>query len=917
MYKTKDNKSIEYYMSNIKRESYSLILRIVSILSLLGVLMEIFVLKRPVRNTVFLCISAVLAIVSLGIIPLFKHKNNVFAIFTAGYIEFVVVPFFIIHGDASNASTPIWVCASIMVMFFVLDFKEFVIMFFFSFFFQTYLFARIYIFEPENIIAYSKYTYFFGFCFAFLSIAICLFVVIDNQEKHINQAKAMIENSEATKRNIAAAKARFLANMTHEIRTPMNAIIGLSELMLKEDMDATLNNEVSLIKESAYDLLDIIDDVLIFSKLDSKKMNLMKVNFEVRDILKQVIDSVSEAATEKKLSLKIDIDQNIPKIVFGDGIKIKQIILRLFFISLSLTENGRLMISVKCERDTDNKVVRFVCKVSDTGMGLSVADLNAIYGAYNTYDSKQNSNLKGIGLKFNVCKELLELMGGHLEIDSIEGVGLESRFDFYCDIVDESPMLKIDDAISKRLLIYADDNQLLSEAKLITEGFGLRPDYVKTFFSFSKAVQNSVYDYIFVPAYVYESVSSVINTYGIEDKTFVISNPDRAYGDFDKCKILRVPVTTLAIDDIFNNRWQVKDYASNKDENSYDGSKAKILVVDDNGVNLRVATGIFKFYKINVDIAKSGDEALRKMEVTDYDLVLMDMIMPEMSGEETLREIRRSENPNMKNVPVIALTASVGGNIREEVLAMGFQEYLAKPIKQRYLTQLLLDFLPEAVFKKVSDKPKKIIAKTNLTELENNLVTSTGLLNIGNNEESYYAILNTYYAEGIAKVKELPELLEAGNLSLFTTHVHGIKSSSLSIGALVVSEMFKELEGFGKERDVDSIKKYYKPYSEAFVKILGDVKDYLIEKNSFTYKEPDIIEEKEGEEEVLSSDVLNEFKTYIDKMDLKNSDSMIEVIASKNYGRELNEQIAQMKAAYERFDFHIVKAILKKLIENN
>ncbi len=916
MYKTKDNKSIEYYMSNIKRESYSLILRIVSVLSLLGVLMEIFVLKRPVRNIIFLCLSAALGISLLGITRFF-NKNRFFAIFTAGFIEFVVVPFFIIHGDASNASTPLWVCASIMVMFFVLDVKEFVVMFFTSFFVQTYLFARTYIFEPGNIVVYSKYIYFLGFCFAFLSIAICVFAVINNQEKHINQAKAMIENSETVKRNIAAAKARFLANMTHEIRTPMNAIIGLSELMLKEDMDATLNNEVSLIKESAYDLLEIIDDVLIFSKLDSKKMNLIKVNFEVRDILKQVIDSVSEAANEKKLSLKIDIDQNIPKVVFGDGIKIKQIILRLFFISLSLTENGRLMISIKCKRDISNKLVHFECKVSDTGVGLSVADLNAIHGAYNTYDSKQNSNLKGIGLKFNVCKELLELMGGHLEIDSIEGVGLESRFDFYCDIVDETPMLKIDDAISKRLLVYADDNQVLNDSKLITEGFGLRPDYVKTYFSFSKAIQNSVYDYIFVPAYVYESISNVISTYGIEEKTYVISNPDRAFGDFDKCKILRVPVTTLAIDDIFNNRWQVKDYANNKDENSYDGSKAKILVVDDNGVNLRVASGIFKFYKINVDIAKSGDEALRKMEASDYDLVLMDMIMPEMSGEETLREIRRSDNPNMKNVPVIALTASVGGNIRDEVLAMGFQEYLAKPIKQRYLTQLLLDFLSEDVFKRVSDKPKKIIGKTNLTELDNCLVTSTGLLNIGNNEESYYAILNTYYAEGIVKVKELPELLEAGNISLFTTHVHGIKSSSLSIGALVVSEMFKELEGYGKDKDMDSIKKYYKPYSEAFVKILEDVKNYLIDKNSFTYKEPDIIEEKEGEEEVLSLDTLTEFKTYIDKMDLKNSDSMIEIISSKNYGREINEQIGQMKAAYERFDFHIVKAILKKLIENN
>lgn len=914
MQKNKNAKTIEYYMSGIKKDSYTLILKLVLFMSLLGEIFEIAVNKRSLEHVLFLVLSSALCIIMLKLNP--KHnKNRFFSIITAGYIEFITVPFFILKGDASNASTPIWICASIMVMFFVLDVKEFVIMFFLSFFFQTYLFARTYIFATENTLELTKTQYFLGFAFSFLSIAIGLYLVINNQEKHINLAKEKIEKSEAAKRSIAAAKARFLANMTHEIRTPMNAIIGLSELMLKEEMDATLNNEVSLIKDSAYDLLDIIDDVLMFSKLDSKKLNLANMNFEVRDMLKQVLDSVSEAANAKKLRLKIIIDQNIPKVVYGDGIKIKQIILRLFFISLSLTENGRLMINIRCEKNSDDKRVRFVCKVADTGAGLSDADLKAIHGAYNTYDSKQNSNLKGIGLKFNVCKELLELMDGHLEIDSIEGVGLESKFDFYCDIVDSSPMLKIEDAISKKVLIYADEVEILNDSKIITEGYGLRPDYVKTYFTFSKAIQNQSYDYIFVPAYVYESISSVITTYNIEEKTYVISGPDRSYGDFDKCRIARVPVSSLTLDDIFNNHWEEKDYISKKDETAYDGSKAKVLVVDDNGVNLRVASGIFKFYKINIDVAKSGEEALRKMEVSDYDLVLMDMVMPEMSGEETLREIRRSDNPNMKNVPVIALTANVAGNIREEVLGMGFQEYLAKPIKQRYLTQMLLDFLPEDVFKKITETPKKIISKTNLTELDNILITKTGLLNIGNNEQSYNAILNTYYSEGILKLKELPDLLEAGNITLFTTHVHGIKSSSLSIGAVVVSEMFKELETYGKDKDIDSIKKYYKKYLEAYAKILEDVKTYLTEKDSFTYKEPDSSIEPLGDLEELSMETLLEFKSYIDKMDLKHSDNMIEDIASKNYGREINEQMGQLKAAYERFDFHIVKSILNKLIE--
>ncbi len=340
-----------------------------------------------------------------------------------------------------------------------------------------------------------------------------------------------------------------------------------------------------------------------------------------------------------------------------------------------------------------------------------------------------------------------------------------------------------------------------------------------------------------------------------------------------------------------------------------------MLVVDDNAVNLKVAAGIFKKYGIDIALATSGEDALKKIEAEKYDLILMDMAMPDKNGDEVLQEIRAKEDKYYKEVPVIALTAQNGANVREEIMAAGFQEYLAKPIKRRYLEDCLLRFLPEDLIVKVtvtdSGKPAKKEESAPAQKSEGGLNTDKGLMNIGFNKDAYAAILNTYYTEGLKYVDQLPQLLEVGDIRLFTTNVHGIKSSSASIGAMEVSDLFRELEFAGKAENMDEIHEKFTPYLEKFKEMLEIVKKYLVDNNQFEAQQEEAdLEDMEVEE--LSMESLNDFKTELDKMNLKVCDAWIADAAGRNFGPEINKDIHAMKEAYEMFDFHQVKQVLQE-----
>ena len=311
------------------------------------------------------------------------------------------------------------------------------------------------IFDYDRFSGYAQYfpskvgipVSFIAAAFAPIFIFIYQTVNYERTKRQLNESSHVIESARYN-------KSRFLANVTHEIRTPMNAIIGMNELILREELDPESRELAENIKQSSNQLLKIINNILEFSKLDSNKMELYPVKYEFKDLMTDIIDAVSNEYAAENTDFYAKIDPNIPKTLFGDSIRIKQVFMYLLFSTVHKLPHSRMSMEVSGEVDINTNTVMLSCTIAESGFGLSEVEIEAMLSAYTKYDSRQKSDYKGMGLELSICKEILELMGGSLSIKSVESVGMSVHFEFLNYIIEDTPIVRISSLNYFNIFIY-------------------------------------------------------------------------------------------------------------------------------------------------------------------------------------------------------------------------------------------------------------------------------------------------------------------------------------------------------------------------------------------------------------------------------------------------------------------------------
>ncbi len=748
--------------------------------------------------------------------------------------------------------------------------------------------------------------------FAPIFIFIYQTVIYERTKKQLDDSKYIIESARLN-------KSRFLANVTHEIRTPMNAIIGMNELILREDLDAESRELAENIKTSSNQLLKIINNILEFSKLDSNKMELYPTRYDFKKLMTEIIDSVSNEYGSDNKEFYARIDSKIPRTLFGDAIRIKQVFMYLLFSSIHRMNHGRIAMEVSGDVDLTTNTVMLCGTISESGFGLSEPEIEAMLSAYTKYDSRQKSDYKGMGLELSICKEILELMGGSLSIKSVEGVGMSVRFEFINYIIEESPIVRVSPMAQYSLLIYTknvEDHDIWAD---ILGQFQLYPNFVTGPNAFRQAIENKKYTHIFIDDVFYPILKDTIKSAQIMNEIYVITEAGSIYTDFDDCKILRKPMTCIGVANALNNTWDAENYKVAQKREAVIYPEGKVIIVDDSIVNLKVLEGMLQTFEIKTTKCQSGAQALSILEHEEFDLIILDQRMPEMDGIELLHIIRKLDNANAM-VPILCATADFGTEVSRVLLNEGFQDYLAKPVRKFYLERMLRQYMPAelAVNIVIDDAAAPASNENNAPEKEPEDTGDTrdirfekGLENLGGNMEAFSSVLNAYYKEGLIKVDTVTDLLQNENYPDYAVEVHALKSSSAAIGAESMSKLFKELEFAGKASNIEFITAHTAPVLEKFREVLDIVKGYLIEKGLFEGSLN--VHEPEGEVQEFDDGIIDMLIDSLSKFNIKECEDRVNECVTINYGKDLNCDLRNIKECLDVFDYHKAKELLAEL----
>ncbi|MBO4904912.1 MAG: response regulator [Lachnospiraceae bacterium] len=506
------------------------------------------------------------------------------------------------------------------------------------------------------------------------------------------QAQEEAEKLKAEAMDAYIAKDMFLINMSHEIRTPMNAIVGTVDLLLDQEVSEHVSDSVYNILNSCNALLSLTDELMDLSKSENGEVSLYVTTYDMSELLMEVINMMTVRLTESNLDFFVNINNNIPRFLYGDVSKLRQLFVNILNNAVKYTPSGKIIMRVDC-KPLDTDTIELVVDIEDTGVGIKKEDMKNLF-VRNEYESADNEyeNVDGSGLGLAICAEIVNEMKGEISVQSEYRSGSVFTFRVPQRFTSMDTVAYIPDTDKYRILVFEKDGDHAEHIRRILESFNINSDYAWTKQDLERLMNVNKYTHIFMSNERYEECESVLANRLVESNIVAFLDIDDNVHVQRATTVLTRPIHSLNIAALLKN--ETNSYVREiTRKGGFECSRANILVVDDNYTNLNVASAILAKYGANVLTALSGKDCLRLLRDHDVDMIFLDYMMPEMNGIDTLEHIRKIPGSKYTSMPVIALTANVVSGAREMFLEAGFDDFMAKPISIDKMEKVLRKYL--------------------------------------------------------------------------------------------------------------------------------------------------------------------------------------------------------------------------------